>query len=67
MTTLNAQLSQMLFFAMVVAPICALIHLARKEMPGGDKVVWALIILCIPIVGSLIYVLFGRRRASNKQ
>jgi ATP/ADP translocase len=41
--------------------IAALIDLARREaVRGGSKLVWALVIVLINIIGPILYLLWGR-------
>jgi hypothetical protein len=50
-----------LFILQLGLMIFALIDLARREkVKGGNKVVWALVILLINTIGPLVYFLFGR-------
>ena len=41
--------------------IFALVDLIRREkVKGGNKVVWALVIVFINIIGPIVYLIFGR-------
>ncbi len=41
--------------------IAALVDLARREaVRGGSKLVWALVIVLINIIGPILYLLWGR-------
>lgn len=41
--------------------IFALVDLVRREkVKGGNKVVWALVIVFINIIGPIVYLIFGR-------
>lgn len=70
-TTSPEQLGAMLPFLIPLAllslglEIFALVDLFRgdRQVKGGNKVVWALVILLISTLGSLVYLLFGREDA----
>ncbi len=47
-------------FIVLLIQIACLISVATKPKDAGWKVVWALIILFFPLLGSLIYILVGR-------
>ncbi len=38
----------------------ALVDLARRERTRGPKWAWVLIILCVNLIGPIIYFVFGR-------
>ena len=41
--------------------IFALVDLVKREkVKGGNKVVWALVIVFINIIGPIVYLIFGR-------
>ena len=40
-----------------------LIDVLTSSMPSGEKIVWALVIFFLPLIGSLIYFFVGRGSA----
>ena len=40
--------------------ICAIVDCAKSSNP--NKVVWIIVILLLPLLGSILYFLFGRSR-----
>ena len=45
-----------------------LLHALLKEPPGSDKIVWVVVIVLLPFIGSLIYFFvrfLGRKQASD--
>jgi hypothetical protein len=47
----------------IVLPVVAIVHLIRHTSPNNiAKLIWVLIILMLPILGSVLYFLFGRTR-----
>lgn len=40
----------------------ALISVLNKRVPNNEKLIWVLLIICIPFIGGLIYLLIGRPR-----
>jgi phospholipase D-like protein len=51
----------------LVLVVFALVDLLRPErrVAGGNKLVWALVILLIGTIGPLVYLLVGRREAEG--
>ncbi|MCK9221194.1 MAG: PLD nuclease N-terminal domain-containing protein [Limnochordia bacterium] len=48
----------------VILLVAAMMDLVkRKEVTGGNKILWGIVILCISIIGPLVYFLFGRKEA----
>lgn len=44
-------------------PLIALIDIIRNEFRGSnDKVIWVIVVLFIPFLGSLLYFLIGRNQ-----
>ncbi len=50
----------MVIFFIFLIPLLALISVLMNEFKGNDKIIWVLIILFLPFLGSLIYFLIGR-------
>jgi hypothetical protein len=46
----------------VLLPLLALVDLLTHQFPENDKLIWVLIILFLPILGSILYFLIGRDR-----
>jgi len=44
----------------ILLPILALISVLMNEFRGNDKIMWVLIIIFLPFLGSLLYFLIGR-------
>ncbi len=42
-----------------ILPLIALILVVTNQFEGNDKLMWVLIILFLPILGSLLYFFFG--------
>ncbi len=47
---------------LLVLPIMALVHMFRSNMQGQDRLTWVLLVVFMPVVGSILYFLIGRRR-----
>jgi hypothetical protein len=39
----------------------ALIDCVKREFKGNDKVIWVLIIIFLPMIGSILYLAIGRK------
>jgi len=53
-----------LFFILFVIflPLIALISVLTSEFRGNDKIMWVLIIIFLPFLGSVLYFAIGRDR-----
>jgi len=50
----------------ILFPVLALIDVLMNEFQGNDKIMWVLIIIFLPFLGSLLYFLVGRNRRINR-
>ena len=46
----------------ILLPLIALISVLMNDFKGNDKIMWVLIIIFLPFLGSLLYFLIGRGR-----
>ena len=49
----------------VLLPVLALISVLMNDFPSGEKLIWVLVILFLPILGSILYFLIGRDRRTR--
>ena len=49
-----------------VIPLLALISVLMGEFQGNEKIMWVLIIIFLPFLGSLLYFLIGRNKQINR-
>jgi len=47
-------------------PLLALISALMNDFPGNEKILWVLIILFLPFLGSVLYFLIGRNKRISK-
>ena len=47
-------------------PLLALISVLMNEFRGNEKIMWVIIIIFLPFLGSLIYFLIGRDKRINR-
>jgi hypothetical protein len=48
-------------------PLIALINIVKSEFKGSnDKLIWVLVVLLLPILGSLIYFIIGSSQKVDK-
>jgi len=47
-------------------PLLALISALMNDFPGNDKILWVLIILFLPFLGSVLYFLIGRDKRISR-
>ncbi|MGC9342676.1 MAG: PLDc N-terminal domain-containing protein [Bacteroidales bacterium] len=50
------------FLLGILLPIIAIVDIVRSRINENDKVVWIIIIIFIPILGSILYFLLGQNR-----
>lgn len=50
----------------IILPLLALISVLTNEFQGNDKIMWVLIIIFLPFLGSVLYFLIGRDRRINR-
>jgi len=49
----------------VLLPVLALISVLMNDFPSGEKLIWVLVILFLPILGSILYFLIGSDRRTR--
>jgi len=47
-------------------PLLALISALMNDFPGNEKILWVLIILFLPFLGSVLYFLIGRDKRISR-
>jgi len=52
---------QFLFVAILVLPVLALVHMLRNDFKGRHRLIWVLIIIFLPLFGSILYFIMGKR------
>ncbi|WP_439184330.1 PLDc N-terminal domain-containing protein [Carboxylicivirga taeanensis] len=52
----------MVAFLVFIMPLLALISVLKNNFEGSNKVVWVLVILLIPFLGSILYFMIGRKQ-----
>ncbi len=57
---------QMLILASLIMWIYCLTNLIKSDCQGKDKIVWLLVIIFLPLVGSVLYLIFVKRNALIK-
>lgn len=53
---------QAFIFLTIVLLLFCLIDILRNKFEQNDKMVWVLVVILLPILGSLLYVTIGMRR-----
>ncbi len=61
---------QIIVFLFIIAslllPILAIIDIVRNEFTGSNKLIWVLIVLILPIIGSILYFIIGTKQKIRK-
>jgi hypothetical protein len=58
---MGIEVGGLLGLLILIADIWALVHVLGSTVSVGAKVVWTLVILIFPLVGFLIWLVFGPR------
>ncbi len=59
----GVEILMILFISLFVflLPVIALIDILRSRFEGNDKIVWVLVVLFLPILGSVLYFIIGKK------
>lgn len=47
--------------------IYILIDILRHEFTGYNKLIWIIVLICFPILGAILYLVFGRGQRIKKK
>ena len=53
-------LELLIILATLLLPILAIISILRNTFDGNRGVLWAIIVILVPIIGSILYFIVGR-------
>ncbi len=57
---------ELILIVLIIAPfivvIATLIDILKSEFKGNDKVIWVLVVLLFPIIGSMLFMIIGRKQ-----
>ncbi|WP_296316961.1 PLD nuclease N-terminal domain-containing protein [Winogradskyella sp. UBA3174] len=46
----------------LVSPVLALISILKNKFNNNEKLIWVLVVILLPFVGSLLYFIIGRSK-----
>ena len=52
----------LIFIFALLLPIIALIDILRNEFTGSNKIVWVLLVILLPLMGTLLYFAIGTQQ-----
>lgn len=52
-------------FMAILLPIIALVDILRNEFTGSNKLIWVIVVLMLPMAGSILYFMFGAKQKLN--
>jgi hypothetical protein len=58
---MRIEIGGLLGLIVLIADVWAIVHVFGSERPVGAKVGWTVLILIFPVLGFLIWLLFGSR------
>ncbi len=47
---------------LLILPMISLIDILRSQFGGNDKLIWVMVVLFLPLIGSLLYFLIGTKQ-----
>lgn len=56
----------LIMLVIILFPLIALINILRNEFDGNNKIVWVLVVIFLPILGSLLYFIIGSSQKIRK-
>ena len=56
----------MVILFIFLIPLLALLSVLMNDFQGNEKIMWVLIIIFLPFLGSLLYFLIGRDKRINR-
>ena len=57
----------LIFGFIILLPLIALIDIIRNDFDGNNKLMWVLIVLFLPFLGSVLYFLIGRNQRPRRR
>ena len=54
----------LLGLAVLVLDIIAIVDCVKSSMSTGEKLLWILLVLILPVVGMILYFLLGKKKAA---
>ena len=51
----------------ILLPLFALIDILKSEFAGNDKLIWVLVVLILPLLGTLLYFMIGSQHKIGKK
>jgi len=54
-----------MFLAVPILWIIALVDVIKSEFSGSNKIIWLLLVVLIPLLGSILYLAIGRGQKIN--
>ena len=51
----------------VLLPILCLVSILKHQFNNNDKLIWVLVVIFVPIFGSILYLTMGRKRRLEKK
>lgn len=58
---INMLIWQLLMLALLILPAIALTHMLQNNFRGRHRLIWVLIIIFLPLFGSILYFIMGKR------
>jgi len=52
----------LLGLVIVILDIIAIVDAVKSSMPTGQKVLWIILVLVLPVIGMVLYFVMGRKK-----
>ena len=66
LTGLGAIFLLFFLFSLAILWIIALVDILRSDFEGNEKLIWVLLVIFLPFLGSLLYFTIGRSRKISR-
>ena len=54
-------IAALILFVLLI-PLIVIIDILRNEFEGNNKLIWVLVVLFLPLLGSLLYLIIGSKQ-----
>jgi hypothetical protein len=53
---------QVISLSVFILPIICLVSIFKNDFKNNDKLIWVIVVVFIPLIGSILYFLIGRKK-----
>ena len=56
----------LILLVVFIIPLLAIIDILSNRFPDNEKIIWLLVVLLMPLLGTLLYLVMGRKKRLKK-